>query len=190
MDFSSRFPKSLHIATIETTVAESDLVKKCAETLLSYFNSHIYLQFPWMVSIQYDGGHQCGGSIISEMQVLTAAHCLSGVSPEDLTLVMGTNSLGKRSKNSEERKAGQFYIHPKFKPPLVYHDVAIIELKSPLVFGGSIYPICLPSKPANEDSRKSRFVVVAGWGSTDRYANASDELRQEFLTTISGHLIN
>ena len=34
-------------------------------------------QYPYQVSVQYEGTHRCGGSIISEEWILTAAHCLA-----------------------------------------------------------------------------------------------------------------
>ena len=135
-----------------------------------------------MVSIQFNGSHQCGGSIISETKVLTAAHCLHDVSPEDLTLVFGTYLLSKRTRTSEERKAASFNVHPKYEPPKVYYDLAIIEVDLPLVFGISIHPICLPLKPTDVDSKVSISVIVAGWGRTDRYSNLSNELRSVSLT--------
>lgn len=31
---------------------------------------------PWMVSVQKEGEHYCGGALISDKYVLTAAHCI------------------------------------------------------------------------------------------------------------------
>ncbi|GJQ83332.1 hypothetical protein Trydic_g15640 [Trypoxylus dichotomus] len=35
-------------------------------------------QFPYQVSLRYNGNHNCGGSIIGDKWVLTAGHCVSG----------------------------------------------------------------------------------------------------------------
>lgn len=36
-------------------------------------------QFPYMVSLRLYGSHMCGGSIISDHWILTAAHCLTPI---------------------------------------------------------------------------------------------------------------
>ncbi|XP_017868139.1 PREDICTED: trypsin beta-like, partial [Drosophila arizonae] len=40
--------------------------------------------FPWQISLQRNGGHSCGGSIYSSKIIVTAAHCLQGVSASSL----------------------------------------------------------------------------------------------------------
>ena len=39
-------------------------------------------EFPWQISMKDAGSHLCGGSIINENQVITAAHCVDGRSPD------------------------------------------------------------------------------------------------------------
>lgn len=38
-------------------------------------------QFPWTVTIQHQGSHRCGGSIVSATRILSAAQCTVGIAP-------------------------------------------------------------------------------------------------------------
>ena len=58
-------------------------------------------EIPYIASLVWDGKHQCGGIIIDNMHIVTAAHCLipsidrdpigKGIDTERITVVMGTN---------------------------------------------------------------------------------------------------
>lgn len=66
------------LCTIETTWAV-----QCGHRNLLYDTERIVggsdagpLEFPWQVSVQVFSSHQCGGVIIDEYWILTAAHCM------------------------------------------------------------------------------------------------------------------
>ena len=56
-------------------------------TLVGIYQFHTFNfcsldEFPWQISMKDAGSHLCGGSIINENQVITAAHCVDGRSPD------------------------------------------------------------------------------------------------------------
>lgn len=56
-------------------------------------------EFPWQVSIQINNGrsyvHNCGGAIINEYWIITAAHCIDGLSERTTSIVAGKHNLYK-----------------------------------------------------------------------------------------------
>lgn len=114
--------------------------------------------FPYQVSIYESMFITCGGSIISEKHVLTAAHCL--YYGRSFEVGLGNVHLNRQKKLSVEKKI----VHPQYDPETYCSDIGILVLKSPLVFSNSIRAIALPK--GNEKVRDSMMMVASGWGQT------------------------
>lgn len=92
-------------------------------------------QFPYQVSLQLKGRHHCGGSIISESFIVTAAHCTIGQSPSQMKVIVGTTDL--QDANSQALNIAQLIIHPKYNPQSQDFDMSLIKLSQPLTLGSS-----------------------------------------------------
>uniref|UniRef100_A0A8C3R0H1 Serine protease 55 n=1 Tax=Cyanoderma ruficeps TaxID=181631 RepID=A0A8C3R0H1_9PASS len=90
-------------------------------------------EFPWLVSIQSHGKHICGGTIISALWILTAAHCFG--SPGTLRGV--TFLLLEHSPDS-------LILHEEFNRSSLQNDIALILLSNPIEFSHEKIPVCLP----------------------------------------------
>lgn len=98
--------------------------------------------FPFQVSMHINGGHSCGGSIISNEWVLTAAHCTAGRSPSQLKIRTGSS---KRNSSGQVRSVVEFHQHPLFNSYNNDYDVAILKLNQSLQTGFGVQAINLTS---------------------------------------------
>ncbi|XP_073821831.1 transmembrane protease serine 9-like [Musca autumnalis] len=127
--------------------------------------------FPWMALLIYNDTrdpYKCGGALISERYVLTAAHCLK----PDLYLVrLGEHRISTEKdclpnglvcappvENVEIEAAIKHYLYRRFS-----HDIALLRLKRSIGVQKHIRPICLP---IYDDLRRKSHeqYVISGWG--------------------------
>lgn len=126
-------------------------------------NFSVENQFPHHASIYYHGQNFCGGSIISSIFILTAAHCIKhGI--DELKVVVGANSR-KVSQNQQYLSIEQIKTHEKYVGNLTnrvdLYDIALIMLEKPLKFSESVRPIEL----GREGIQKGSTVTIIGFGS-------------------------
>ncbi|XP_045450452.1 serine protease Hayan-like [Melitaea cinxia] len=113
----------------------------------------------------------CGSSLISERFVLTAAHCtkvrktnLMNPNPEIVRL--GAVNIYNSSRSGlADVKIKNIIVHPNYKPPEKYYDIALIELETTVNFTKYVHPACLNTKPAVDI--KNNIFTVTGWGETE-----------------------
>lgn len=123
-------------------------------------------QFPYQVSLQrsYNSRHFCGGSLIDEYYVLTAAHCmfLSGeeILPWTVMVVAGELQLDTQTKVGQRRGVVEIHVHPEFNISTLQNDVALLHLKVPFKLTEEITPIRLAVAPP----KAGTVCQVAGWG--------------------------
>uniref|UniRef100_A0A669D8N4 trypsin n=1 Tax=Oreochromis niloticus TaxID=8128 RepID=A0A669D8N4_ORENI len=124
---------------------------------------------PYMASLQYQEHHSCGGMLIREDFVLTAAHC-KGPS----TVVLGAHDISKKEKSQQRIKVAKYYPHPKFSGKYDY-DIMLLKVKEYQILYQN-KTIKLPKKNGKTPANVKCHVV--GWGRTGNDLRPSNVLKE------------
>ncbi|KAG5284664.1 hypothetical protein AALO_G00029140 [Alosa alosa] len=127
-------------------------------------------EIPWQVAIfnKTTNVMFCGGSLLSEVWVITAAHCRAE-SQGPLFIRVGEHDKRVTEKSERDHEVDDVILHPSYnaKKSLYNHDIALLHLRDPVIFSDYIIPICLGTKDFTEFLlRDGSMALVSGWGRT------------------------
>ncbi|XP_052759016.1 proclotting enzyme-like isoform X2 [Galleria mellonella] len=144
-------------------------------------------EWPWIVALFNSGRQFCGGSLIDDRHVLSAAHCVAHMTSWDvarLTARLGDYNIHSNAETRHiERKIKRVVRHRGFDMRTLYNDVAVLTLDQTVPFTKNIHPVCLPS---GGKAYSGLIATVIGWGSL-RESGPQPSILQEVSIPIWGN---
>lgn len=127
-----------------------------------------FAEIPWQAMILRDTNRSllCGGVIVSDNAVLTAAHCVQGFPTNDILVKGGEWRLGvdEEPKPFQIVKVGAIVIHPRYDAQRQLNDLALLFLSEKFRFDQHIQPICILDDKVVEAVYPNADCITSGWG--------------------------
>jgi len=160
-------------ATCECGMSNSKRMVGGVEVQQNAYPWHVALYYLFPPAVNNGSGvgsvYRCGGSIINEYFILTAAHCLKNdtgklmVPAENMFVVLGEHNRNITTETKEVWMGVQEMIpheHYDFNGTFK-NDIGLLLLTQPIKFSTTIRPICLPSPNVNYIGKTG---ITIGWG--------------------------
>ncbi|XP_025114509.1 transmembrane protease serine 9-like [Pomacea canaliculata] len=126
-------------------------------------------EWPWTVSLAANDEPLCGGALIHDRVVLTAAHCFEDPNLRDIRrwkVVAGKHHLGQVDTHTQLFRVKRLVMHEQFlHTTVIDNDIALLLLDHSLNYTHHVRPICL--SPTEQKLSSGHGCVMAGWGSTE-----------------------
>lgn len=143
---------------------------------------------PWQVALVDDGTRNqfCGGALIDETWILTAAHCVDnffvGMDASRVDVVLGTLTY---PTGGEQIGVTAIHVHPNWDDGNLDFDAALLELESAASMGETI-----AIHGSGETLPEDIPVLVTGWGATSEGGPGSTTLMKVEVPVVSTDICN
>ena len=137
-------------------------------------------QAPWQVSLR-GSSHFCGGAIYNSRTVITAAHCVDGRTPSQLSIRY--NSLN-HGFGGTIISVSSIVVHPSYSSATINNDIAVVRLSSPMILGQT-QARAIPLPAQGSDPAPGASALISGWGTTSEGGSLPAALRVATVPIVS-----
>ncbi|XP_003931949.1 transmembrane protease serine 11E isoform X1 [Saimiri boliviensis] len=181
-------PASVKIRKINKTETDSYLNHCCGTRRSKYPGQSLRIvggteveegEWPWQASLQWDGSHRCGATLINATWLVSAAHCFTTYKdPARWTASFGVTINPSKIKRGLRR----IIVHEKYKHSTHDYDISLAELSRPVPYTNAVHRVCLPD--ASYEFQPGDAVFVTGFGALQNDGISQNHLRQAQVTII------
>ncbi|KYN28215.1 Transmembrane protease serine 9, partial [Trachymyrmex cornetzi] len=138
-------------------------------------------EFPWMARLSYLNKFYCGGTLINDRYVITAAHCVKGFMWFMIRVTFGEHD--RCIEKSPETRYVVRVMTGDFSFLNFENDIALLRLNERVPLSDTIRPICLPTMLDNEYVETK--AIVSGWGTLKEDGKPSCLLQEVEVPVMS-----
>lgn len=180
MGATSRVTRLLLAAGLVTTTIAAGLTQANADQQIVGGTRASIADHPYAVYLTTADGFQfCGGALVDDNKVVTAAHCAAGKQPADIVVVAGRED--KESGVGMATKVREIWLHPDFTEVRAGSDIALLTLEQRVEY----QPLELPSSDDADLYQAGQAGLILGWGRTAADGQPSQYLMQASVPVMA-----
>ncbi|XP_070631502.1 duodenase-1-like isoform X2 [Bos indicus] len=145
---------------------------------------------PYMAFLQINTSGEpdnCGGFLVREDFVLTAAHCLGSSLSTSINVTLGAHNIKERESTQQVIPVRRPIPHPDYNDETLANDIMLLKLTRKANITDKVSPINLPRRLAKV--KPGMMCSVAGWGRLGICAGDPSERKNSFLGDSGGPLV-
>lgn len=140
-------------------------------------------QAGWQVLIKENSQYKCGGSLVSQNWIITAASCVHrNLNPSSYLINLGVNNATNSENKFTIRSVSTIVIHPAYDEESMKYDIALIKMAQSVDFwvtspnNFNIVPICVPDGTENY---VNQYGIATGYASFSAGFIDSNDIKEK-----------